>query len=271
MFRLGRIGAVPVLIAVALLAVAPGVMGASIPIAVTGFNGDVVSENTATPFAASFDGGTNAWFESGLGGHADGLPNSRVFVNDGSNGSTNTGTTFMFQPYTGNNALLLKAGSTSGTLTLTNPASFGLLAILASSGNGGGTGNAVLNFAGGITRNITYNATDWNQQSNPPGPTALGNLGRNTAIGANGMGFTYGKNVPFAFYETDINLLSLGADGLTLQSITFNGMAGTANTTGIFAISGGAAPVPEPSTLILGALAGLGVLGLSLRRSRIAA
>jgi hypothetical protein len=239
-------------------------MAASIPIGVSGFNGDVVSENSATPFAVTFDGGTAAWFEAGLGGHTDGLPNSRVFVNDGSNGTTNTGTTFMFQPYTGNNALLLKAGSTTGTLTLTNPGSFTQLAILASSGSGGGTGNAVLNFVGGTTQTITYSAIDWNQNSNPPGPAALGNLGRNTNVGTNGMAFTYGKNVPFAFYETDINLFALGLSNLTLTSITFNGMAGTANTTGIFAIS--ATPTPEPSTLVLCGLAGLGLLGFAWRR-----
>src|SRR2546422_10315107 len=97
---------------------APGLMAAPVPIALTGFNEDVVSENAATPFAMRFDGGTAAWIEAGLGGHTDGLPNSRVFVNDGSSGTTNTGTTFMFEPYTANNALRLLAGTTSGTLTL---------------------------------------------------------------------------------------------------------------------------------------------------------
>src|SRR5439155_8373625 len=100
-------------------------------------------------------------------------------------------------------------------------------AILATSGNGGGTSTAVLNFAGGTTSTITYNATDWNQNSSPAGPAALGNLGRNTGIGATGTSFTYGKNVPFAFYETDINLAALGLSGLTLNSITFNGRSGT--------------------------------------------
>src|SRR5439155_23240650 len=116
---------------------APVVMAASVPVALTGFNADVVTENSATPFAVRFDGGTAAWIEAGLGGHADGLPNSRVFVNDGSNGTTNTGTTFMFQPYTGNNALRLLAGATSGSLTLVTPGSYTQLAILASSGSGG--------------------------------------------------------------------------------------------------------------------------------------
>jgi hypothetical protein len=260
------------LLGVALLAWAtigtPALMAASIPLALTGFNADVVDENAATFSAVRFDGGTAAWFEAGLMGHTDGLPSSRVFVNDGSNGTTNTGTTFMFQPYTGNNVLRLLSGATSGTLTLVNPGSFTNLAILASSGSGGGTGNAVLHFSNGTTQNITYSAVDWNQNSNPPGPAAIGNLGRNENVGAAGTSFTYGKPVPFAMYETDINLLGLGLSNLTLTSVDFNGLAGSAAVTGIFALS--ATPTPEPSTLILCGLGGLGLLGFAWRRSRIA-
>ncbi len=265
--RFGRTCALVGLVGVALLGAAPGLIAASIPIAVTGFDSDVVT--VASPNSIKvvrFDGGSAAWFQAGLQGHNDGFPVSGTFVNDGSNGTTNTGTTFQFQPYLGPNALRLLAGSTTGTLTLVTPGSYGSVAILASSGSGGGTGNAVLNFAGGITSNITYNATDWGQQTN--GPAALGKLGRNTDVGAAGTSFAYGHNVDFALFETDINLFALGLNNLTLQSITFNGMAGTANVTGIFAVSG--APVPEPSTLILCGLAGLGLLGFAWRRPKIA-
>src|SRR6266849_7612648 len=215
----------------------PSLRAAAVPLALTGFNADVVTENSATPSAVRFDGGTAAWFEAGLGGHADGLPNSRVFVKDGSSGTTNTGTTFMFQPYTGNNVLRLLPGATSGSLTLVTPGSFTQLAILASSGSGGGTGNALLHFSNGTTTNITYSAVDWNQNSNPPGPAAIGNLGRNENVGTAGTSFTYGKPVPFAMYETDINLLSLGLSGLTLTSVDFTGLAGSAAVTGVFALS----------------------------------
>src|SRR5438874_324555 len=172
-------------VGVALLAWAPTLMAASVPIAVTGFNVDVVTENTATPFASGFDGTSAtaaAWFEAGIGGHTDGLPNSRTFTNDGTNNTTNTGTVFTFQPYNANNAVGLTAANTTGTLTLTTPGAFSVIAILATSGNGGGTSTAVLNFAGGTTSTITYSATDWNQNSSPAGPAALGNLGRNTGI-----------------------------------------------------------------------------------------
>ena len=120
----------------------------------------------------------------------------------------------------------------------------------------------------GTTVNVTYSAVDWNQNSNPPGPAALGNLGRNENVGATGNSFTYGKPVPFAMYETGLNLLAMGLSNLTLQSVTFNGLAGNAAVTGVFAIS--ATPVPEPSTLLLCGLGGLGILGLAWRRSKLA-
>ena len=58
--------------------------GDAIPIPLIGFNEDVVSENSPTPFARGFDvsSGVAAWFEAGLGGHMDGLPPSRSFVSD---------------------------------------------------------------------------------------------------------------------------------------------------------------------------------------------
>jgi hypothetical protein len=77
------------------------------------------------------------------------------------------------------------------------------------------------------------------------------------------MDFTYGKNVPFALYETDINLYNLGDSAKILESITFNGVAGAAAHTGIFAASG---TVPEPCTLALCGLGTLSLLGLVWRR-----
>jgi hypothetical protein len=272
--RLGRTCALVGLVGAVLLAAAPGAMGGLLPVAVTGFDSNVVTVASPNPIpVVRFDGGTAAWFQAGLGGHNDGLPVSGTIVNDGSHGTTNTGTTFQLQPYSGPNALRILSATGTGTLTLVTPGSYASVAILASSGSGGGpAGKAILNFVGGATASITYHAEDWNQNGTPKGPAAIGALGRNENVGAAGTSFTYGNPVPFAMYETDFDLFALGLNTAILQSITFNGVAGTgsgaAAVTGIFAISG--APVPEPSTLILCGLGGLGLLGFAWRRPKIA-
>src|SRR5438132_7122907 len=86
----------------------PHLLGADIPIPLTGFNANVVTVDSPNPIPVSpFDGGTAAWFQAGLQGHNDGLPVGGFFVNNGANSTTNTGTGFQLQPYTGSNVLLL--------------------------------------------------------------------------------------------------------------------------------------------------------------------
>src|SRR4051812_34241320 len=67
----------------------------SIPIPLTGWNEDVILENTTVPFASTnFDAQGNYWFESGLYGHADGPPAQNEFTS-----VVNTNVIFAFQPY----------------------------------------------------------------------------------------------------------------------------------------------------------------------------
>ncbi|HXJ11440.1 MAG TPA: hypothetical protein VNH19_04145, partial [Candidatus Limnocylindrales bacterium] len=110
-----------------------------IPIALTGWNRDVVVESNAvgppfTAYAVSMNYGEGtAAYQTGLPQYAWGLPPSGAFSS-----LVGDGPLFQFQPYTANNALLLSpdAGITNGTLTLTAPATYGLISILAHSGNG---------------------------------------------------------------------------------------------------------------------------------------
>lgn len=203
------------------------------PITVTGFNADLVIESTASgpPFssyATELNPGENlSFYESGLSGFFYGLPAGGNFT------SADDGTTvFQFQPFTGNNALVMSSdtGITTGTLTLATPQTYGRVAILANSASGGGYPNVTFNFNDGTSYTTFYNAPDWFNNS---GYALLGveriNLGTGNTSGA--------PDNP-RFYQTTIDLdAALGLTNKTLVSISVDQAAG-AGSTAIYAVSG---------------------------------
>ena len=204
------------------------------PIAVTGWNEDVVIEDTTVgpPFtnvAVEVNAGEgNALYQTGLPQYAWGLPPSGAFVS-----LTGDRTIFQFQPYTTNNALILNrdTGLTSGTLTLSQPATYATIAILAQSCNGtNDTGPLTLQFTDGSSVQTTYYAPDW---MNGTVNVAWFGPGRvNVITGAD----TTGPENP-CFYETTINLQALlGAGNKPLASLKFG--KAQANTSAIYAVSG---------------------------------
>ena len=211
------------------------------PIALTGWNADVVFENTASPAATSFDllnqkqpdSPLYAWFESGLEGHADGMPSSRQIIS-----VADTNVLFELQPYTTNNVLLLAMAKPSGKLVLAEPASYRALCILAAAGGGDAAVNLQLHFSDGKDgESITCQVPDWwtGSESKLTRTPAITGLGRSS--GKQGFEYEEHGDDAFGLYQIRIDLTALGLDRKTVQSIGFKKGSGGA-TAGIFAISG---------------------------------
>jgi sugar lactone lactonase YvrE len=216
------------------------------PLAVSGFNQDVVVPNTATGgntsyYAESFDG-TFAFYESNLdaisytggNGHTLGLPVSRTFAS-----LTDGATVFQFAPYTANNVLYLTAAAPSGLLSLSSPAAYDSLSILAASANGGGNGSLVIQFSDGTSSPpLAFLADDWYVIA----AGALTHFGR-IYCGYYNAFYTddYSGAAP-NLYETTVDLDALGLNARPVAAVTFtmpDGVGTTTNTrTGVFALSG---------------------------------
>jgi hypothetical protein len=211
------------------------------PIPLTGWNTDVVFENSASSAATSFDHPNQrpsdyplyAWFESGLQGHTDGLPPARQIAS-----VADTKVVFQLQPYTTNNVLLLSAAKPSGKLVLVEPSAYRVLLILAAAGGGDATVTVQLHFSDDTDSDpITCEVPDWwtGAESRLTRTPAITGLGRSN--GKQGFEYEDHGDDAFALYQSKIDLTTLGLHRKTILSIGFNKRGGGA-TAGVFAISG---------------------------------
>jgi hypothetical protein len=224
-----------------------------LPIDLSGWNEDVILENSSVPMATApfsppaveSNGGTY-WFESGLGGHPDGLPALGYFTS-----VVNTNALFKLQPYTGNNALILlrdtNATSAVETLRLAAPAPYRSISLLAVSSDANSARFALKFDDNTVVTNLMLRALDWRLTDN--GTEAVAGLGvYRTVVGYNTTG-----TIGVGMSETDIDLVARGLDKKRLVALDFNRPADR-SLVGVFAVSGAANIVPTLTVSLPGDL-----------------
>jgi hypothetical protein len=243
---------------------------ASTPLAVSGFNQDVVVEAGATNDAtnhylgavtSTLDGSTAktgaTFYEKGLPGTVGGLPaGGASFVSQ-----DDPNTTLALQSATGNNSLELNKTNPTGTLTLASPKALSQLVVLATTGSGSYlSAPMTLHFSDGrADLLLAYSAPDWFGRD---GAALLG-VDRIDA----GAGKPDNNTGDPRLYETSLDLTQFGVENSPISSISFDfggGTTGNGNTE-IFAVSGAATPEPASFGLVL--IGGMGYLARR-RRSR---
>lgn len=215
------------------------------PIAVTGYNKDIVVEaNAGKPGAltgvttATMDTGTNntatTWYEMGyvISSPVTGLPHAGTII---TNLSAPDHRYVLAPSYSLNNAILVRSNAASATLVPVSPASFPALSFLLAAGNGPETISCQVRFANGGSEVHSIVALDWFTRS-PVAFTANGrvNVSTKTVDSLNG-------NNP-RLYAVDVPLANT-VSAVTNIVLSFQSGNGGANAM-IFAVSGGSSTLP---------------------------
>ncbi|MGP8201320.1 MAG: C10 family peptidase, partial [Limisphaerales bacterium] len=246
---------------------------ADYPIALTGFNMDVVVENTAVGgntynYADTFDpdsllcGCPTCFYEAGLvasnlygGASVLGLPTSGLLTSE-----FDHATTFQFAPNGSSNVLYLTSASNSASLAFNTPMACKSLSVLAASAQGGGNGTLVVHFADGTASSaISFNAPNYMTTNTAGSGAAITNFGILEVGGPFNQYYSLDYYYWFpSLYQTSINLKSLGLNAKPITSVTFTMPSGAGTTsstvTGVFALSGTEAPLTNsPASFVTSA------------------
>ncbi len=193
------------------------------PIAIHGFNANVIMSNDRTVPVVPVDAGTACFYTKGLvtsdgQTHNDGLPSGN-FTSKWLNNVTGGHSVFTLQPPATSNGLLIRAtGSYDGRLTLDKPGKYSSLAFLACGFNTVPDCESpfMLEFKDARRGNYLFCPFDWETgKSN----IALGGFGCTSCLNPNEIITMDGDH--FDLYETDVDLKAIGASDLTLVSIRF--------------------------------------------------
>jgi predicted alpha-1,6-mannanase (GH76 family) len=220
----------------AILAVS-GLHGAACtPLAVSGYNEDIIVEAGAGKpgsldvTTATMDG-VNTWYELGYDpdAPATGLPHAGTIV---TNLSAPDHLYLMPPTYTANDAVLISSNIPSATLTpATVPPAYPALSFLVSCGDGPVTLGCFIHHADGTVETNSLIAPDWIAWS----PVAFVANGR---VDVNNISLNYINSGNVRLYSQDIALADSNSP-VTSITLTFPANGGAANAV-VFALSGGA-------------------------------
>ncbi len=229
----------------AIMAVSGSTGGSFSPIAVTGYNQDIVVEASAGSSGAlagattaTMDTGTNdtqtTWYELGYvpWAPATGLPPAGSVL---TNLSAPDHLYLLAPSYTGNNAVLLSSNTPAATFTPATPTACRALSFLTAAGNGPVTVACNVRFANGMSQNTTFVSPDWFTRS----PIAAIANGR-VSVDSKAISSLNSGNP--RLYAADINLVT-SSSAVTNITLTFQSGSGSANAA-VFAVSGGTPTLP---------------------------
>lgn len=204
------------------------------PLALSGWNRDVVLENQPNPSAQAIGMFSGTWFEAGLDGFDQGLPSNREIVHQ-----DNPWIRYRLQPYTTNNALVLTDDEPRNRLVLDTPTACSRLFILSAGSHASGTvGSLSIHFTDGSSTDLTeWLSPAWYARDliDRPIPTVFAGVGRSTretrftvSFGAQG----------FSMFQTEIDLASGPHAGKAIASVEFTKSFEPGTVNAVYAISG---------------------------------